>query len=231
MNDEQIKKIIEDNYDESKEDTFRSMARDFFSKEMRWVMINIWVWFFIFLVPLIFSIIQFFRIDSTREQIMYATIFTCCSLGIGFVKTFGWVMMQRPRISREIKRLELRIAKLVEKQTPKTLENTLEDDLKEVTMRSWIGDFYGKKMRFVMINVFLCYFVCLVPIIFSVFKFFRANQTKDLVMYATIFVCCNLWMGFVSVFGWVMMQRPSITRKIKRLELRIAELTETVKNK
>jgi uncharacterized membrane protein YciS (DUF1049 family) len=230
MNDEQIKKIIEDNYDESKEDTFRSMARDFFSKEMRWVMINIWVWFFIFLVPLIFSIIQFFRIDSTREQIMYATIFTCCSLGIGFVKTFGWVMMQRPRISREIKRLELRIAKLVETQTPKTIEDSF-DDSKEVTMRSWFGDFYGKKMRFVMINVFICYFVCLVPIIFSIFKFFRANQTKDQVMYATIFVCCNLWMGFVSVFGWVMMQRPSITRKIKRLELRIAELTETVKNK
>jgi len=114
MNEQEIKRIIEDTYDESKEDTVRSWIRDCFSKNMRWVMINIWVWFFIFLVPIIFSIIQFFRTDQTRDQIMYATVFTCCSLGIGFIKTFGWVMMQRPGISREIKRLELRIAELSE---------------------------------------------------------------------------------------------------------------------
>jgi hypothetical protein len=230
MNDEDIKIIIEDIYDESKEDTVRSWIKDCFSKNMRWVAINIWVWFFIFLVPLVFSIIQFFGTDQTRDQIMYATIFICCCMGIGFTKVFGFVMMQRPRISREIKRLELRIAELAEKQTPKTLEDTF-DDSKEVTMRSWLGDFYGKKMRFVMVNVFVCYFVCLVPIVLSVIKFLRANQTGDQIMYATIFVCCNLWIGFVSVFGWVMMQRPSISRKIKRLESRIAELNEFVKNK
>jgi uncharacterized membrane protein len=137
-------------------------------------------------------------------------------------------MMQRPRISREIKRLELRIAKLAETQTPKTLEDTL-DDSKEVTMRSWFGDFYGKKMRFVMVDVFVCYFICLVLIIFIVIKFFVTDQTRYQIMHAAIFVCCNIWMGFVSVFAWVMMQRPSISRKIKRLELRIAELVETVK--
>jgi glucan phosphoethanolaminetransferase (alkaline phosphatase superfamily) len=116
MDKEQIKKIIDspEEYDESKEDSYRSMMRDFFSKEMRWVMINVWVWFFIFLVPLVFSIIQFFRIDRVRDQIMYATIFICCCLGIGFIKAFGWVMMQKPRINRDIKRLELRIAELNE---------------------------------------------------------------------------------------------------------------------
>ncbi len=114
MNEEEIKKIIEDIYDDSKEDSYRSMVRDFFSKRMRLVVINVWVWFFIFLVPLVFSIIQFFRAGQTRDQIMYATIFICCSLGIGFIKTFGWVMMQRPSINREIKRLELRIAELSE---------------------------------------------------------------------------------------------------------------------
>jgi hypothetical protein len=116
MENEEIKKIIDnpEEYDESKEDTVRSWLKDAYSKEMRWVMINIWVWFLIFLVPLVFSIIQFFRIDRCRDQIMYATIFICCCLGIGFIKAFGWVMMQRPRISREIKRLELRIAELSE---------------------------------------------------------------------------------------------------------------------
>jgi hypothetical protein len=50
-------------------------------------------------------------------------------------------------------------------------------------------------------------------------------------MYAVIVICCSHWMGFISVFAWVMVQRPSISRKINRLEIRIAELIETVRNK
>ncbi|MBN2019253.1 MAG: hypothetical protein JW749_03400 [Sedimentisphaerales bacterium] len=119
-----------------------------------------------------------------------------------------------------------------EEQIKKIIDSPEEyDDAKEVTMRSWLGDFYGKKMRFVMVNVFVCYLLCLIPIVFCAIQFFRTNQTRYQIMYATVFVCCNLWMGFVSVFGWVMMQRPSISRKIKRLELSIAELRETIKTK
>jgi hypothetical protein len=114
MNDEDIKKIIEDTYDESKEDSYRSMMRDFFSKKMRWVMINVYAWSFIFLVPIIISVIQFFKTDQTKFQIMYAAIFVCCTLSIGFIKVLAWVMLQRHSVKREIKRLELRIAELNE---------------------------------------------------------------------------------------------------------------------
>jgi len=112
MNEEEIKKIIEGTYDESKEDSYRSMVRDFFSKKMRWVMIIVYTWFFIFLVPIIISVIQFFKTDQTKFQIMYAAIFVCCTLSIGFLKVLAWVMLQRHSIKREIKRLELRIAEL-----------------------------------------------------------------------------------------------------------------------
>ncbi len=112
MNEEDIKKIIEDTYDESKEDSYRSMMRDFFSKKMRWVMINLYVWSSIFFVLVVVSIIQFFRTDQTKFQIMYAAIFICCSLSIGFCKVITFVMLQRHSIKREIKRLELRIAEL-----------------------------------------------------------------------------------------------------------------------
>lgn len=114
MNEEDIKKMLEDTYDESKEDTARSWIRDCYSKKMRWVMINLYVSWFILLVPIIISIIQFFRTDQTGYQIMYAAIVVCCSHWFGFVGVFSCVMMQRPRISREIKRLELRIAELNE---------------------------------------------------------------------------------------------------------------------
>ncbi|MHC4192239.1 MAG: DUF6768 family protein [Planctomycetota bacterium] len=114
MNEEEIKKIIEDIYDDSKEDSYGSYVRDFFSEKMRWVMITVWVWFFIFMVPIIISIIFFFMTDQTKYQIMFAAIFVCCCLTIGFLKVFAWVMLQRHGIKREIKRLELRIAELNE---------------------------------------------------------------------------------------------------------------------
>jgi len=116
MNEKDIKRIIDgpEEYDESKEDSYRSMMRDFFSKKMRWVMINLYVWSSIFFALVVVSIIQFFRTDQTKYQIMYAAVFICCSLSIGFCKTITFVMLQRHSIKREIKRLELRIAELTE---------------------------------------------------------------------------------------------------------------------
>ncbi|MHC4456908.1 MAG: DUF6768 family protein [Planctomycetota bacterium] len=116
MNEEDIKKIIDcpPEYDESIGDNYRSMIRDFFSKELRWALIGLYVWFFIFLAPIIISVIQFFKTDNTQYQIMYAAIFICCCLSIGFLKIYMLVVLQKHRISREIKRLELRIVELAE---------------------------------------------------------------------------------------------------------------------
>lgn len=51
------------------------------------------------------------------------------------------------------------------------------------------------------------------------------------IMYAAIFTCCFQDIGLMKIFAWEMIHRPSITREIKWLELRIAELNETVKDK
>jgi uncharacterized membrane protein YbjE (DUF340 family) len=112
MNDEQIKKIIEDTYDESKEDSIMSMARDFCSRKMWSTAVLVWIWAIIFFAGAVYSAIQFFETDQTQSQIMYAAIFVPCVLGIGFMKVFAWEMIHRNSIKREIKRLELRIAEL-----------------------------------------------------------------------------------------------------------------------
>jgi len=116
MSNEQFKKIVDNplEYDESKED-LRSMAKEAFSKKMRWVIVNCYAWFFVLLVPIIISVIQFFKTDQTKSQIMYAAIFVCCTLSICFLKVLWWVMLVRHSIKREIKRLELRVAELAQK--------------------------------------------------------------------------------------------------------------------
>lgn len=116
MDREQLKAIIGDTseYDESKEDTLRRWFRDAYSKRMRWVMVGVYLGYALCLIPAVFSVIAFFTTDDTRCQILCAAIFLFCSHWIGFMSVFGWVMMQRPRLNREIKRLELRIAETTE---------------------------------------------------------------------------------------------------------------------
>jgi hypothetical protein len=113
MDKEQIKQIV-DSPPEYNEDSYYAMVKDFFNKKMRWALIGLYVWFFIFLVPIIISIILFFGTDHIQYQIMYATIFICCWLSIGCLKIYMLVILQKYRISREIKRLELCIAELIE---------------------------------------------------------------------------------------------------------------------
>ena len=114
MNDEQIKKMLEDTYNDSKEDTLRSMLGDFYNKKMTSIIILVWIDFLIILALAIFSGIKFFKTDQTGSQIMYAAIFVCCTQFFVLIKVFGGQMIAKNSIKREIKKLELRIAELNE---------------------------------------------------------------------------------------------------------------------
>ncbi len=50
-------------------------------------------------------------------------------------------------------------------------------------------------------------------------------------MYVAIFVCCVQGIIFSKAMYWQMQHKNSISREIKRLELRTADLTESVKNR
>ena len=114
MNDEQIKKMLEDTYDESRENTLRSMLKEFYNRKMLSVVVLVWIGAIIFLAGAVYSGIEFFKTDQIRYQIMFAAIFICCWQVVGQMKSFAWLMIHKNSIKREIKRLELRIAELNE---------------------------------------------------------------------------------------------------------------------
>jgi multisubunit Na+/H+ antiporter MnhG subunit len=112
MNDERIRQMMDDNYDEAREDTIRSMLSEFYSRKMAATAAFIWAIGVIFLALAVYSAVAFFRTDQTKYQILYATIFITCFYTVGLMKIFAWQMLHRNSIKREIKRLELRIAEL-----------------------------------------------------------------------------------------------------------------------
>jgi len=114
MNNEEIKRIIDSppEYDESREDSYISMVRDFYSRKMLSTAILVWGFGIVFFAAAVYCGIQFLHADQTKSQIMYAALFICFVHGIGLMKIFAWQMLNKAGIRREIKRLELRIAEL-----------------------------------------------------------------------------------------------------------------------
>ena len=97
------------------------------------------------------------------------------------------------------------------------------DEAKEDSLRSMLGDFYSRKMLWAII---FCAGAAT-----SAMKFFHTDQTRDQIMYAAIFICLVQFIGLMKVFAWQMMARNSVKREVKRLELRIAELTQALTTK
>jgi hypothetical protein len=114
MDEKEIKKIIDDTYDEARENTIWSMAGDFYNRKMLSMVILVWSMGITFTGIAIFSGVKFFGTGEIKYQIMYAVIFLTCIQWVGAIKIFAWQFIHRNSVKREIKRLELRIAELSE---------------------------------------------------------------------------------------------------------------------
>jgi len=111
MNDD-IRRILDDTYDDAREDSIRTMIGDFYSRKMLSVAMLVWFWAVVFFVGAGYSAMKFFETDETQLQIMYAAVFVCLVQFVGLMKVFAWQMLARNNIKREIKRLEIRIVEL-----------------------------------------------------------------------------------------------------------------------
>ncbi|UCG56309.1 MAG: hypothetical protein JSU70_15755 [Phycisphaerales bacterium] len=116
MDQEQIRRIIDspEDYDESKEDTLLSMVGQLYSRRMLPSLVAHGAYASVFIVLAVFCGIRFFDTEQVQYQMMYAAIFICSVQFIVLRKVIYWQMLHKNNISREIKRLELRIAELSE---------------------------------------------------------------------------------------------------------------------
>lgn len=105
------------------------------------------------------------------------------------------------------------------------------DESRENTLRGMIGEFYNRKNTSTVIVVWAFAVFCIALAVYCGIAFFRTGEIQLQLMYAVIFVVMMQWMGQIKIFAWLIIHRNGIKREIKRLELRIAELNETVKSR
>ncbi len=98
-------------------------------------------------------------------------------------------------------------------------------DMEEGVFRQMAGVFRGK-MRWMAICIMIECVVFMVLIVLAVDQFFEADDTKWQIFYATGIILMAMMLLLIKLWGWMQMNRNSIQREIKRLELRIVERRE-----
>lgn len=63
--------------------------------------------------------------------------------------------------------------------------------------------------------------------IWSIVRLYHAQELKQLIVWSTVLILCGVFYVLVKVIGWQWMNKYSILREIKRLELQISALKES----
>jgi hypothetical protein len=68
-------------------------------------------------------------------------------------------------------------------------------------------------------------FLCFGLSLFALYGFFHAESTRSLIAWASGFLWSSLAVAMLKIWFWMEIQRNSVVREIKRLELQVANLS------
>ncbi len=111
---EALKRSLDDAGDAGSIDSIRDMVRESFRGKSRVMVVMTWGKMLMFLALSIYSAIQFFEVDDLRALLGYAVLFLVGLQGWTMMWQFHWMLLNRNSAARELKRLELQIAELVQ---------------------------------------------------------------------------------------------------------------------
>lgn len=118
----------------------------------------------------------------------------------------------------------------MEKKEMQTMMEDLYRESEEDTIWAMASEFYSRRMLTTTIFVWLMAIIFLAGSVCCIVLFFGTEQTQYQILYASIFILCVGCIGLMKIFAWEMFHKNSIKREIKRLEIRIAQLTRTIQD-
>jgi cytochrome c biogenesis protein CcdA len=92
--------------------SLHEMVIDSFRTKARWLIVLTFTIMFVLMALSIFAIVRFFQAESVREMIAWAGGFFFCTMGVMGMKVWYWMELNRNAVTREIKRVELQLARL-----------------------------------------------------------------------------------------------------------------------
>ena len=102
-------------YDDLDEQNVLQMMGGLFTGKNKWIMYMMNFMTLVFFALFIYSLIQFFEVESTKDLLKWGLGGVIFLLGVSMLKIFAWMQMDKKAILREMKRLELQVSSLAGK--------------------------------------------------------------------------------------------------------------------
>jgi hypothetical protein len=114
--DELIKQALcEDDarwFNELEEQSMREMVVESFRGKMRWLVVLVYFWIGTFALLALISGIQLLRTEDPRIMLLMAVGFLFCCVSVAMLKVWYWIELSKKATIREMKRIELQLARL-----------------------------------------------------------------------------------------------------------------------
>ena len=118
----------------------------------------------------------------------------------------------------------------MDKKEIQTLMDDLYPESEENVLWSMASEFYSRRMFTVSLIVWAMSLFYVAGSVICGILFFRTDSAQFQLMYATLFLICVGAVFLLKVYAWEIIHRNSIKREIKRLEIRIAQLTRLIQD-
>ncbi len=97
---------------ETGEPGLRELVAETFRGKLRFFTWMTWAITLVFFVLQVWSAVLFFQSDNVESKLLWATAFLFFAMGVGMLKVWNWMQMDKVSVLREIKRLELQVARM-----------------------------------------------------------------------------------------------------------------------
>lgn len=116
------------------------------------------------------------------------------------------------------------IDKLI-KETLTQEEMKFYDELDEQNVLEMIWGLFRGKNKWILIIMNIITVVFFGLFIYCIVQFFEANETKELIKWASGTLIFLLGVSMLKIFSWMQMDKNALLREIKRLEIQISSLS------
>lgn len=99
------------------------------------------------------------------------------------------------------------------------------DDLDEQNLLQMFGEVFMGKNKWIVIMMNIVNVIVLGFFVYCIIQFFKTDVTNELIKWAVAGVFCMLMLSMLKLYIWMQMDKNSIIRELKRLELQVSTLS------
>jgi len=99
------------------------------------------------------------------------------------------------------------------------------DELEEQSFFEKLGEVHKGRSGWLAIVMNIIHVLFFIAFVYCIVHFFNTEQTNELITWAAGGVLCIVFMSMIKLYIWMQMDKNTILRELKRIELQVATLS------